>query len=119
MAKNDFLRKQRARDEAVFEAGERIGMQRMWDAVQLALRNPEVMSKDTFGRQRLEKFYAGIKGEIEQYHKAFTKDVEADYLQEKLDAALGEIWGEDLTPFHERYSELKQYGYDKAQKGWK
>lgn len=119
MAKNDFLARQKARDQALFEAGERIGMQRMWDAMQLALRNPEIVGKDTMGRKRLEKVYEGTKQEIAKYHKAFTKDVEADYLQEKMDQALGEIWGEDLTPFHERYSELKQYGYDKAQKGWK
>ena len=118
MAKNDYLRRQREIQENIFEAGERIGMQRMWDAVQLALRNPEIMAKDTLGRKRLEKVYEGIKEEIGKYHKAFTKDVEADYHQEKLDAALGEIWGEDLTPFRERYSELKVYGYEKAQKGW-
>lgn len=118
MAKNDYLARQKARDKAIFEAGERIGMQRMWDAVQLALRNPEIMIKDTMGRKRLEKVYEGTKQEMEKYHKAFTKDVEADYHQEKLDAALREVWGKDLSPFRERYSELKVYGYDKAQKGW-
>ena len=118
MARNDFLRKQKERDKAVFEAGERIGMQRMWDAMQLALRNPEIVGKDIHGRGRLEKIYAGIKAEIDQYHEAFTNDVEADYCQEKLDAALREIWGEDLTPFRERYNELKETRYDKPQKGW-
>ena len=39
MPKNDFLTKQKARDQAVFDAGERIGMQKMWDYIQMGLRN--------------------------------------------------------------------------------
>lgn len=50
MAKNDFIRKRNARDQAFFDAGERIGMQKMWDYVQLCLRAPVVVGKDTFGK---------------------------------------------------------------------
>ena len=118
MGRNDFLAKQKAVQQAVYNAGEEIGMQRMWDAIQLALRDPEIMGKDTLGRQRMEKVYKGIQKYVDGYHTAFTNAVEADYYQEKMDDALREIWGEDLTPFRERYPQLKQYGYDKAQKGW-
>lgn len=118
MAKNNYLAKQKAVQQAIYNAGEEIGMQRLWDAVQLALRDPEVVGKDSFGRQRMEKLYKGIKKYVDGYHTAFTGDAEADYHQEKMDAALREIWGDDLTPFRERYPKLKQYGYDKAQKGW-
>lgn len=93
-------------------------MQRMWDAVQLALRNPEVMSKDILGRGRIQKLYEGVKAEMSKYYKAFTPDVEADYIQQKLDDALREIWGEDLQSFEERYPAIKQPGYDKPGKGW-
>lgn len=118
MAKNDYLARQKARDKAIFAAGEDIGMQRMWDAVQIALRDPEVMGKDTMGRKRIEKLYHGVKAKMSLYYKAFSNDVEADYTQEKLDEALREIWGEDLEPFDQRYPTIKQYGYDKPRKGW-
>lgn len=119
MAKNDYLARQKARDRAVFEAGEEIGMQRMWDAVQLALRKPSVVNKDIHGRLRLEKLYQGVKEVMDTFHPAFTADVEADWHQEKLDDALREIWGDELEPFKDRYPTIKQHGYDKAQKGWK
>ncbi len=90
MAKNDYLARQKARDKSIFGAGEDIGMQRMWDAVQIALRDPEVMGKDTMGRKRIEKLYHGVKAKMSLYYKAFSNDVEADYTQEKLDEALDE-----------------------------
>lgn len=43
---------------------------------------------------------------------------QADKKQEELDALLLEIWGDDLSKFYERYPEIKQIRYDKAQKGW-
>ena len=42
MAKNGYLEKQKARDQAIFNAGERIGMQKMWDYIQIGLRNTKV-----------------------------------------------------------------------------
>ena len=48
MAKNDYLSRQRARDQEVFDAGLRIGRQQMCDFITLALREPDVMRKDTF-----------------------------------------------------------------------
>lgn len=46
MAKNDFISKRNERDQAFFDAGERIGMQNMWDYVQLCLRDPVVVGKE-------------------------------------------------------------------------
>lgn len=119
MGKNDYLAKQQAMRQAVFSAGEDIGMQRMWDAVSAALHDPEIMGKDTLGKMRMQKLYQGVRKKMDAFHKAFTPDVEADYVQEKMDAELREIWGEDLVPFPERYPDIKQFGYDKARKGWK
>lgn len=116
--KNGFLEKQKARDQAIFDAGERIGMQKMWDYLQLALRNPDVVSKDIFGKGRFEKIFAEATRLADVYHPAFTAHKEADYMQEQMDAQLREIWGDDLQPFYDRYPELKRYDYKKAQKGW-
>lgn len=118
MAKNDYIRQIRDREQQVFNAGTRLGIQQCWDFLQLALKDPEVMGRDVFGRARLEKVYQGIKARVDYFHPAFTAEVEADVRQEELDRCLREIWEDDLTPFYERYDELKKFKYDKAKKGW-
>ncbi len=114
---NAFLEKQRAERKAAFSVGEDVGMQRMWDAIQLTLRNPDVMGKDILGRGRIEKVFHGAKKMMDEYHLAFTDHEEADYKQEKLDAALREIWGDDLQTFYERYPCIKKIDYTKPIKG--
>lgn len=117
--KNAYLQNRQAMQQAYLDVGEKMGMQKMWDYVQLALRDPEIMGNNTFGRQRIEKFFNKLKELSATYNIAFQDDKEADYYQEKLDQLLREIWGgEDLSGFKERYPHIKQFGYDKARKGW-
>lgn len=113
MAKNDYLAKQKALMQASFETGEEIGMQRMWDYIQIALRSPEVMGKDTIGKSRMKKLYKKTVELADQFRLAFTTDPEADYVQEQLDAALREVWGDDLQTFYERYPQVKRIDYTK------
>ncbi len=115
---DNYVQQRKKRDKACFDAGERVGMQKMWDYVQLALRAPDVMGRDVCGRGRIEKIYAKTGEFGDYYARAFSKHVEADVRQEELDKCLKEIWGDDLSPFYDRYSELKQFSYDKAKKGW-
>lgn len=117
MAKNDYLAKQKALMQASFETGEEIGMQRMWDYIQIALRSPEVMGKDTVGKSRMQKLYKKTVELADQFRLAFTTDPEADYVQEQLDAALREVWGDDLQTFYERYPQVKRIDYTKPHKG--
>ena len=117
--KNTYLERQRQRDQAFLDAGERMGIQKMWDYMQIALRDPEIMGKDVFGRKRLEKVFYETKKLADYFHTAFTDDVEADRVQRDLDAALREIWGDDLSPFHERYPEIRDLGYNKSRKNWR
>lgn len=117
--KNTYLERQRQRDQAFLDAGERIGIQKMLDYIQIALRDPEVVGKDVFGRQRLEKLFNKSKGLADYFHTAFTDDVEADRVQRDMDAALREIWGEDLSPFYDRYPEIRDLGYNKSRKNWR
>ena len=116
---NTYLERQRKRDQAMLDAGEQIGMQKMWDYIQLGLREPEVMSKDVLGRKRLEKLYKKVSELADHFHTAFTEDVEADHRQEELDGALREIWEGDLCPFYERYPQLKKVDYTKPKKNWR
>ena len=117
--KNTYLDRQRQRDQGFFDAGERIGIQKMWDYMQIALRDPEIMGKDVFGRKRLEKLFYKSKELADYFHTAFTDDKEADLVQRDMDAVLREIWGDDLSTFYDRYPELKQLGYTKPKKNWR
>ena len=119
MGGNKYLERQRQRDQAFLDAGERMGIQKMWDYFQIALRDPEIMGRDVFGRQRLEKIYKKTGELANYYHTAFTDDKEADVVQEQMDRALREIWGDDLTTFYDRYPELKKMDYTKSRKNWR
>jgi hypothetical protein len=119
MGKNDYLAKRNAINQAFLDAGEQLGMQKMWDYVQMKLRDPKIVDKDIFGRERLEKLFIGCKECADYFHPAFTDDVEADYKQEEMDAILREVWKEELSPFYERYPQLKKIQYDKGKKNWK
>ena len=91
--KKDFLAKQQVLHQGFFDEGMKIGMQKMWDMIQIILHEPETMKKDVFGRARIEKIYRRLAEVVDHYHTAFTDDVEADYVQEEMDAKLREIWG--------------------------
>lgn len=119
MAVNGYLKKQQAERQACLDIGEEMGMQKMWDYVQDCLSDPDIMNKDTFGAERINRLFEGLKQRADMFHVAFTDDKEADYYQEMLDARLRRIHKDKLQPFYERYPYLKQFGYKKARKGWK
>ena len=53
--KSGYLERRQAVNQAFLDAGEQMGIQKMWDYMQIALRDPEVMGKDVLGRKRLKK----------------------------------------------------------------
>lgn len=115
MAKNDYLSRQRAREQEVFDAGLRIGRQQMCDYISLALRDPETMGKDTFSGKRIIKVINKVNDMMCQFSSAFEKCDEADYYQEKLDRLLREAYGEEIKDgffgFHDRYDCVKKQDY--------
>lgn len=117
--KNTYQDRRNAANQALLDAGEQIGIQKMWDYFQIALRDPEVMGKDVFGRKRLEKLYKRTSELADYFHHAFTDDKEADHRQEELDGALRDIWEGDLFTFYERYPQLKKANYAKSKKNWR
>lgn len=117
--KNTYLERRQAVNQAFLDAGEQLGIQKMWDYIQIALRDPETMGKDVMGRKRLEKLYNKTKELADYFHTAFTDDVEADHRQEEMDSALREIWDKDLSTFYERYPQLKKTDYSKGKKNWR
>ena len=118
MGENTYLKKKRAERQAVLDIGEELGMQKMWDYVQMALRDPDTVGKDVFGKERLRKLYQKMTALASEYHTAFTDDKEADYYQEKMDAQLREVWGSELQTFYERYPYIKKQDYTKPRKNW-
>ncbi len=110
MAKNDFLAKQRFVQQAFFDAGIQSGRQQIMDMMSLVLHD-----KYGFGKDRLVVVVQGIGEYIDKFQTAWEKSDEADYYQNKLDAALAEIYGESLhDSFYERYKYAPEYNYQKG-----
>lgn len=113
MAKNDFLAKQRALQQAFFDAGIQSGRQQIMDMLSLVLHE-----KFGFGKDRLVTVITGIGECIDKFQTAWEKSDEADYYQRKLDECLAAIYGESLhDSFYERYKYAPEYDYMKGK--WK
>ena len=118
MAKNDFLARQAALQRACFDAGLRCGRQQILDMVSLVMRDPEIMGKDTFGKERLMKIVKGVGDYIDKYNLAWQKHEETDYWRDKLDKALAEAYGEELhDSFLRRYEYAPEFDYNTGR--WK
>lgn len=118
MAKNDFLAKQRAIQHGFFRAGEQTGRQVVLDMMVLTLRDPEIMGKDTFGKDRLLKVLKGIEKYMDAFDQAFQETDETDYYRAKLDAALADAFGEGMhDTFLQRYEYCRDYDYVRGR--WK
>lgn len=118
MAKNDFLAKQRAIQQGFFRAGEQTGRQVVLDMMVLSLRDPEIMGKDIFGKDRLMRVVKGIEKYMDKFDQAFQATDETDYYRAKLDAALAEAFGEGMhDTFSKRYEYCSDYDYVKGR--WK
>lgn len=55
MGKNNYIARLEADRKGFSRAGEQTGRQVVLDMMVLALRDPEIMGKDTFGKDRLLK----------------------------------------------------------------
>lgn len=116
--KNPFLEKQQALQIACFNEGVRCGRQQILDMMSLVLRDPEIMGKDIFGKDRLLKVVKGVGEYIDKYQLAWEKTDETDYVRAKLDAALADAYGVGLhDTFHERYAYAPEFDYMKGK--WK
>lgn len=119
MGKNSYLQKKQELQQALIDAGVQCGKQQIVDYLTIALREPAVVSTDIWGRGRIDKLFAMLEALDKEYEGAYTTGKEADYLQEKLDRKLREVYGDKLVPFAERQPHVKQPGYAKSRKGWK
>lgn len=119
--RNTYLQKQLAIKQGFLDVGMDTGFQKCWDLLQIVLHDPEVMGKDTFGNERIKKIYWAMKELERDLGIAWlpTTEKEADVKQRNLDALLGEIWGDELSTFYERYPHIRKADYTKGHKGWR
>lgn len=112
-AKNAYLAQREADRQKFFVAGCDTTAQQMFDMMCLALHDPEVMGKGhTIGAQKLKKIHDAMFQYERKYHEAWMHTQESDYFQEKLDAALREIFG-IVEPFNARYPYTRDWNYNK------
>ena len=110
--KNAFLEKQTRIQDNFWNAGMDVGMQLAADCFQAVLNDPDVMGKDVFGSKRIKRICGEVQRCIDYYFDALdARNQEADVMQEKLDAVLRRLWGDELTPFQDRYPMLKRCSY--------
>ena len=118
MAKRDYLARQREMQRIYLDVGLQCGRQQILDMMTLVLRDPSIMGKDIFGKDRLLKEVKGIGDCIDKYEPAWQKNDESDYYQKKLDDALAEAYGDELhDSFHKRYEYAPEFDYGKGR--WK
>lgn len=118
MAKRDYLARQREMQRIYLDVGLQCGRQQILDMMTLVLRDPSIMGKDIFGKDRLLKVVKGIGDCIDKYEPAWQKNDESDYYQKKLDDALAEAYGDELHDnFHKRYEYAPEFDYGKGR--WK
>ena len=67
----------------------------------------------------MERLWKALKKYEREFGRAWLTEVDSDVIQEKLDASLKDIWGDELCVFKDRYPYVKQPGYDKPRKGWR
>jgi hypothetical protein len=115
--KKDFIGMIREGIKTGLEVGLHNGRQQIIDMMCLALNDPEIMGKDTFGHDRIMKVIQGINEYIDTYQKAWEKDDETDYYRAKMDEALQKISPNTIDKFTDRYDYTPEYDYMKGR--WK
>ncbi len=118
MAKNAYFEKLAFERKFYLDVGVRMGRQQILDMMSLALRDPEIMGKDTFGKDRLLRVIKAIGEKIDYFQEAWQKTDETDYYRAKLDAALADAYGDGMhDTFEKRYEFSPQYDYNTGR--WK
>ena len=115
MRQSHLLKHQKARERVVETATAKTYTQFVADMYMLALSDPDVMGKDVLGFGRQTKVAMAAMKYADMFANALShKNVDADYLREKLDERLRSIIPpEHFEPFLERYDWLEDVRYEK------
>lgn len=95
-----------------------MGRQQILDMMCISLNDPDVMGKDTFGKERLYKLIKAIGENIDFFQKAWERHDETDYYRVKMDEKMASFLGEELhESFEKRYPYCSDFDYMKGK--WK
>lgn len=72
MSKNNYLQRQRMAQQFNLNIGLQYGRQQIIDMMSLVLRDPTIMGKDIFGKDRLMKIVNGIGEYIDKRSEEHT-----------------------------------------------
>ncbi|MGM9683134.1 MAG: hypothetical protein ACI3XQ_06010 [Eubacteriales bacterium] len=98
--------------ETYLNIGMEVGAQMMVDFFSIALNDPKVLGKSVLGEKRLMIVLQKVHDLDAEFSDAFAVNTESDYLQEKLDRILKQIYQKsDFVPFDERYPAIKKTKY--------
>lgn len=102
--KNAYLEKRNRERQAASEIIQRWTAQLCLDVMTIVLNDPEVMGKDRFGSQRLQKIGQAFNKEYADWIIGLSPDVKASYYRAKMDERLMKLWGEEMfEPWDKRY----------------
>ena len=104
MKKNDLVRRLENRDRIVKRAAFDTAEQLFTDCLSIVLNDPEVMGRDVFGEDRIRRVVEATMRERDRWIAAVNPGPEADYMREKLDQRLQQIFRKDFQPFDARYN---------------
>jgi len=74
-----------------------------YDALTLVLNDKEVMGKDTFGQDRLNKLCVALNAKIGEILPGMSDAVNASYIRAQVDRELEKICKESFEPWEVRY----------------
>lgn len=77
--------------------------QMCYDALTLVLNDKEIMGKDVFGKQRLNKLCVALNAKIKEIMPGMSGANNSSYVRYQVDRELEKICGEDFAPWEERY----------------
>jgi hypothetical protein len=109
MKPNSYLLQQAAQRQALIEAAAMIQTQRVFDAMAIALNDPDTMGKGSaMGPKRIDKVQSKIVEIVNYYAPAFdTRNPESDVARANLDREQKRIFKDDFQPFSRRYPQMK------------
>jgi len=112
--RNGYLARREARDIAVQRATRQTFQQYMTDMFVMTPNDPEIMGKDVFGYERIDRIMKGVGKKYDYFFDALTKSPEADYCRAKIDEVIRRIMrgNPEFKPFEQRYDYLPEIRYD-------
>ena len=103
MGKNDYVKRLQARKQLESEITQRWTAQLCLDVITIVLNDPEVMGKDTFGKERLHRIGEAFNRYYSECIVGLSPDAAASYVREQIDRLLVKIWGPEFESWEERY----------------